>query len=86
MVPFALTVVTNEYTVSFIFLLKIFISGPTGSDRQENKGMRWRVFAHASRTSSNSVFTVACSSAYDNSLPRIQTMINFSTARCVYGM
>ena len=79
MVPFPLTVVANDNTVPLTFRPpKIFISGPSGSDKQENKGMRWRVFAHVFRACSNSVFTLAFSSAYGSNLPKIQILNNFS--------
>ena len=82
MVPFALTVVANEYTVPLTFRpLNIFISGPSGSDKQENKGMRWRVFAHVFRACSNSVFTLAFSWAYGSNLPKIQMLNNLAKRR-----
>ena len=79
MVPFALALVANDNTVPLTFRPpKIFISGPSGSDRQENKGMRRQVFAHVSQACSNSVFTLAFSSAYGSNLPKIQILNNFS--------
>ncbi len=82
MVPVALTEVANASTLSLCFL-NILISGPTGSDKQENNGKRWQVFVHASQTCSKRVFTVGCSLALDSNLPIDKNDMNlFST--CFY--
>ena len=68
MVPAALTEVANDSILPLCFL-NILISGPSGSDKQENNGKRWQVFAHDSQTCSKRVFTVGCSLAQDSNLP-----------------